>query len=70
MITVKHTEQGTPVTTRDLLYICDELTSTFLSRDALVSMGSIKPSFPRAGSSSKVSYGWESRVQGASADSG
>ena len=37
-ITVKNTEGGKPITTRNLLYIGEELTSTILSKDALVSM--------------------------------
>ena len=71
LITVKNnTQGGVPITTRDLLYICEELTSTFLSRDALVNMGSVKSSFPRAGNTNQVSYGWVSGVQGTVADRG
>ena len=67
LITAKTVDGGQPVTTRDLLYIVEELTFMFLSRDALVNLGSISMSFPSI--PNPRSYGWVAGVQqGSNAD--
>ena len=38
---------GSTVSTRDLLYIVEELTTMFLSRDSLAATGAIRESFPK-----------------------
>ena len=45
MITVP-TADGSTVSTRDLLYIVEELSCMFLSRDSLADLGAISESFP------------------------
>ena len=45
MITAQ-TKDGSTVTTRDLLFIVEELTCMFLSRDSLPDLGSISECFP------------------------
>ena len=67
LITAKTVDGGQPVTTRDLLYIVEKLTFMFLSRDALVNLGSISMSFPSI--PNPRSYGWVAGVQqGSNAD--
>ena len=59
-------EDGGTATTRDLLYIVEELSSVFISRDALSNLGIISKEFPKVHSS--MSLGWVAGVQGSSAD--
>ena len=54
------------VTTKQILYIVEELTSVFLSKDALSDMGIITKDFPRV--KVNTSHGWVAGVQGTSAD--
>jgi hypothetical protein len=55
-----------PVKTKDLLYIVEELTYMFVSRDALVDLGSISTHFPCI--PCPTSYGFVTGIQGSSAD--
>ena len=59
-------EDGGSETTRDLLYIVEELSSVFISRDALASLGIIRKEFPKV--PNNISFGWVAGVQGSSAD--
>ena len=59
-------EDGGTATTRDLLYIVEELSSVFISRDALSNLGIISKELPKVHSS--TSLGWVAGVQGSSAD--
>jgi hypothetical protein len=59
-------EDGGTATTRDLLYIMEELSSVFISRDALSNLGIIGKEFPKVHSS--MSLSWVAGVQGSSAD--
>jgi hypothetical protein len=62
IISVKCGDGGT-ATTRDLLYIVEELSSVFVSRDALSNLGIVIREFPKVDTS--MSLGW---VQGSSED--
>ena len=59
-------EDVVKATARDLLYIVEELSTNFVSRDALANLGVIRNEFPKVPSSS--SFGWVAGVQGSSAD--
>ena len=51
---------GGAATTRDLLYIVEELSSVFVSRDALSNLGIVSKEFPKV--ANNVSLGWVARV--------
>ena len=55
IISVKCGDGGT-ATTRDLLYIVEELSSVFISRDALSSLGIISKEFPQVHSNRSFGY--------------
>ena len=59
-------ENGGTVPTKEILYVVEELTSVFLSKDALSNMGIIPKDFPRV--KMDTSFGWVAGVQGTSAD--
>ena len=65
IISVKCGDGGT-VTTRDLLYIVEELSSVFVSRDALSNLGIVSREFLKV--ESNMSLGWVAGVQGSCAD--
>jgi hypothetical protein len=50
---------GSTATTRDMLYIVEELTSVFVSRDALSNLGIVSKEFPKVATNvSRASAGW------------
>ena len=51
-------EDGGKTTTMDLLYIVEELSSVFISRDALSNLGIIRKEFPRCPAAA-ASAGWQ-----------
>ena len=57
---------GSTVATKEILYIVAELTSVFISREALSNMGIIPREFPRV--KADISYGLVAGVQGSCAD--
>ena len=59
-------EDGGSASMRDFLYIVEELSSVFISRDALASLGIIRKEFPKV--PNNASLGWVAGVQGSSAD--
>ena len=59
-------ENSGTVPTKEILYVVEELTSVFLSKDALSNMGIIPKDFPRV--KMDTSFGWVAGVQGTSAD--
>ena len=59
-------EDGATVSTKEILYVAEELTSVFLSKDALCNMNIIPSNFPRV--KADTSFGWVAGVQGTSAD--
>ena len=59
-------EDGGKAKTRDLLYVVEELSSVFISREALSNLGISRKEFPKVPSNS--SFGWVAGVQGSSAD--
>jgi hypothetical protein len=52
---------GSIATTRDMLYIVQELTSVFVSRDALSNLSIVNKEFPKV--ATNVSLGWVAGVQ-------
>ena len=65
LISVK-CKDGSISTTREMLYVVEELSATFLSVDALKGLNIIPRDFPRV--QSNTSLGWVASVQGHNAD--